>query len=51
MSSVVAIMPEAKTGVGIFSNAWFDEPAPFASLAFVNALALDVFDHYLEYAR
>ena len=40
MSSVVAIMPEAKTGVGIFSNAWFDEPAPFASLAFVNALAL-----------
>jgi CubicO group peptidase (beta-lactamase class C family) len=49
MTSVVAIMPDSNIGVGIFSNAWFDEPAPWSSLAFVNALALDVFDHYLEH--
>jgi hypothetical protein len=49
MASVIAIMPDADIGVGIFSNAWFDEPAPYSSLAFVNALALDVFDHYLEH--
>ncbi len=49
MSSVIEIMPDEGMGVGIFSNAWFDEPAPWASLAFVNALALDIFDHYLGY--
>ena len=49
MSSVIALMPDADIGVGIFSNAWFDEPAPWSSLAFVNALALDIFDHYLEH--
>ena len=49
MASVIAIMPDADIGVGIFSNAWFDEPAPWSSVAFVNALALDVFDHYLEH--
>jgi len=49
MSSVIEIMPDERMGVGIFSNAWFDEPAPWASLAFVNALALDIFDHYLGY--
>lgn len=47
MSSVVAIMPSEGLGVGIFSNAWFDEPAPWASLAFVNALALEIFDYFL----
>lgn len=49
MSSVIEIMPDEGMGVGIFSNAWFDEPAPWASLAFVNALALDILDHYLGY--
>ncbi len=49
MSSVIEIMPTEGIGVGIFSNAWFDEPAPWASLAFVNALALGIFDHYLGY--
>jgi CubicO group peptidase (beta-lactamase class C family) len=49
MTSVIAIVPEADIGVGIFSNAWFDEPTSWASLAFVNALALDVIDHHLEY--
>ena len=47
MSSVIAIMPSDSIGVGVFSNAWFNEPAPGASIAFVNALALDIFDHYL----
>ncbi|MEN8251095.1 MAG: serine hydrolase domain-containing protein [Bacteroidota bacterium] len=47
MSSVIAIMPSESIGVGIFSNAWFSEPIPWASLGFVNALALDIFDHYL----
>lgn len=49
MTSVVAIVPEADIGVGIFSNAWFDEPTNWASLAFVNALALDILDHYLDH--
>lgn len=49
MSSVIAIMPSEGIGVGVFSNAWFDEPAPWASVAFVNALALDLFDHHLGY--
>ena len=48
MTSVIAIIPEADIGVGVFSNSWFDEPADWASLAFVNALALDIFDHYLD---
>jgi CubicO group peptidase (beta-lactamase class C family) len=49
MTSVVAIIPEADIGVGIFSNSWFDEPTDWASLAFVNALALDILDHYLDF--
>ncbi len=49
MSSVIEIMPGEGIGVGIFSNAWFDEPTPWASLAFVNALALDILDYYLGY--
>jgi CubicO group peptidase (beta-lactamase class C family) len=47
MNSVIAIMPGESIGVGVFTNAMFYEPAPWASLAFVNALALDIFDHYL----
>ncbi len=49
MTSVIAIVPDANIGVGVFSNAWFDEPAPWSSLAFVNALVLDIFDHYFEH--
>lgn len=49
MSSVISIMPGEKIGVGVFSNAWFDEPLPAASLVYVNALVLDIFDHYLGY--
>ena len=49
MSSVIEIMPDEEMGVGVFSNAWFDERVPWASLAFVNALALDIFDHHLGY--
>ncbi len=49
MSSVIEIMPDERIGVGVFSNAWFDEPAPWASLAFVNAVALHVLDHFLGY--
>ena len=49
MTSVVTIVPAADIGVGIFSNSWFDEPSNWASLAFVNALALDILDHYLDY--
>ena len=49
MSSVIAIMPTEDIGVGVFSNAWFDEPVPWASLAFVNALSLEIFDYYLGY--
>ena len=49
MSSVISIMPTEDIGVGIFSNAWFDEPVPWTSLAFVNALALEIFDYYLGY--
>ncbi len=48
MTSIVAVMPDADIGVGIFSNSWFDEPTAWSSLAFVNSLALDVFDHYLN---
>ena len=42
-------MPSEDIGVGVFSNAWFDEPVPWASLAFVNALALEIFDYYLGF--
>jgi CubicO group peptidase (beta-lactamase class C family) len=49
MASVIAIMPSESIGVGIFSNAWFTEPVPWASYGFVNALALDIFDHYLDH--
>ncbi len=49
MSSVISIIPSEDIGVGVFSNAWYDEPGPWASLAFVNALVLDIFDHYLGY--
>jgi hypothetical protein len=49
MSSVISIIPSENIGIGVFSNAWFDEPVPWASLVFVNALVLDIFDHYLGY--
>ena len=47
MSSVIAIMPSENIGVGIFPNAWIGEPVIWASYGFVNALALDIFDHFL----
>ena len=47
MSSVIEIMPREGLGVGVFTNAWFDEPAPGTSIAFVNAIALEVFDCHL----
>lgn len=49
MSSVIEVMPEADIGVGIFSNAWFDEPLTWTSLIFVHGLALEILDHYLGY--
>lgn len=49
MSSVIEIMPREDLGVGVFTNAWFDEPAPGTSIAFVNAVALEVFDHELGF--
>ena len=47
MSSVIAIMPSENIGVGIFPNAWIGEPVIWASYGFVNALALDILDHFL----
>jgi CubicO group peptidase (beta-lactamase class C family) len=49
MNSVIEIMPGEDIGVGVFTNAMFNEPAPWASVAFVNAVALDIFDHFLGY--
>jgi len=49
MSSVISLMPDEDLGVGVFSNAWFDEPVPWSSLAFVNAITLDILDFYLGY--
>jgi CubicO group peptidase (beta-lactamase class C family) len=49
MSSVVAVMPGESLGVGVFTDAWYDEPAPGTSIAFVNAVALEVFDHQLGF--
>lgn len=47
MGSVIAIMPGENIGVGIFPNAWIGEPVGWASYGIVNALSLDIFDHYL----
>ena len=49
MSSVIAVLPDEDIGIGIFSNAWFYEYTPRDSLAFVNAIVLNVIDHYLGY--
>lgn len=47
MSSVISIMPGENIGVGVFSNAYFTEPVAWASFGFVNALTLEIFDHFL----
>lgn len=49
MSSVVAILPDEDIGIGIFSNAWFIEYTLRDCMAFVNAVVLNVIDHYLGY--
>ncbi len=49
MFSVVEVIPQKNFGVGVFSNAEFSDFHPFEGGAFVNAIALMVIDHYLEY--
>lgn len=44
MSSVVAIIPEERLGVGVFTNAYFSERHPFESLFPVYAIALQAID-------
>jgi CubicO group peptidase (beta-lactamase class C family) len=44
MSSVIALVPEANVGVGIFTNAYFSERHAFESLFPTYALAMSVID-------
>jgi hypothetical protein len=48
MSSVVALVPAAGVGVGVFTNAYFSERHPFESLFPVYALALVALDSVME---
>lgn len=49
MNSVIKVIPQGNLGVGLFSNAEFSDLHPVEGLAFVNAVALTVIDHYLGY--
>jgi CubicO group peptidase (beta-lactamase class C family) len=49
MNSVLEVIPQENLGVGLFSNANYSDLHPSESLAFVNAVALIVIDHYLGY--
>jgi CubicO group peptidase (beta-lactamase class C family) len=49
MYSVVEVIPRENLGVGLFSNAEFSDLHPFEGIAFVNAVALIVIDHFLGY--
>jgi CubicO group peptidase (beta-lactamase class C family) len=49
MNSVIEDIPQRNLGVGLFSNAEFSDLHPWEGMAFVNAVALSVIDHYLGY--
>jgi len=49
MNSVIDIVPQENLGVGLFSNAEFSDLHSWEGLAFVNAVALIVIDHFLGY--
>jgi len=49
MYSVIEVVPQENLGVGLFSNAEFSDLHPWEGMAFVNAVALIVIDHYLGY--
>ena len=49
MYSVIEVVPQESLGVGLFSNAEFSDLHPWEGMAFVNAVALIVIDHYLGY--
>jgi CubicO group peptidase (beta-lactamase class C family) len=49
MNSVIELIPQRNLGVGLFSNTNFSDIHPSEGLAFVNAIALIVIDHYLGY--
>jgi CubicO group peptidase (beta-lactamase class C family) len=49
MNSVIELIPQRNLGVGLFSNMNSSDIHSSEGLAFVNAIALIVIDHYLGY--